>query len=222
MKSLKRIFYVGGVLLATALAFSACSKKEKVTPKEKNELGEWKLSTIVLTQPSSATPALTIDVNNASATTQSLTAFVTAEFPTLAPTITPMLAGVAVFLPTVANVEFDFEDKGVLKIENLPNKTPDVHGTWTMKDNTVTTNVASFPTDKLGSYGIFLGLLAGKDVNFTKDGDRMVHKKKGSELLESIGTLVGSTGGEAMKGALAALKAKYADSEVVLTLVKKN
>ena len=133
-----------------------------------------------------------------------------------------MLAGVAVFLPTVANVEFDFEDKGVLKIENLPNKTPDVHGTWTMKDNTVTTNVASFPTDKLGSYGIFLGLLAGKDVNFTKDGDRMVHKKKGSELLESIGTLVGSTGGEAMKGALAALKAKYADSEVVLTLVKKN
>ena len=49
MKSLKRIFYVGGVLLATALAFSACSKKEKVTPKEKNELGEWKLSTIVLT-----------------------------------------------------------------------------------------------------------------------------------------------------------------------------
>lgn len=221
MKSLKRIFYVSGMLLATVVALTAC-KKEKVTSKEKNELGEWKISTITLTQPNSDASAVTIDVNNATATTESLTAFVTTEFPTLAPTITPMLAGVAVFLPTVANVEFDFEDKGVLKIENLPNKTPDVHGTWTMKDNTVTTNVASFPTDKLGSYGIFLGLLAGKDVNFTKDGDRMVHKKKGSELLESIGTLVGSTGGEAMKGALAALKAKYADSEVVLTLVKKN
>lgn len=221
MKSLKRIFYVGGVLLATALAFSACSKKEKVT-KSENELGEWKLSTIVLTQPSSATPALTIDVNNASATTQSLTAFVTAEFPTLAPMITPMLAGVAAFLPTVANVEFDFEDKGVLKIENLPNKTPDIRGTWSINGSTVTTNVASFPTESLGTYGIFLGFLAGKDVNFTKDGNTMVHKKGGSELLESIGTLGGSMGGEAMKGALAALKAKYANSEVVLTLVKKN
>ncbi len=221
MKSLKRIFYVGGVLLATALAFSACSKKEKVT-KSENELGEWKLSTIVLTQPSSATPALTIDVNNASATTQSLTAFVTAEFPTLAPMITPMLAGVAAFLPTVANVEFDFEDKGVLKIENLPNKTPDIRGTWSINGSTVTTNVASFPTESLGTYGIFLGFLAGKDVNFTKDGNTMVHKKGGSELLESIATLGGSMGGEAMKGALAALKAKYANSEVVLTLVKKN
>ena len=221
MKSLKRIFYVGGVLLATALAFSACSKKEKVT-KSENELGEWKLSTIVLTQPSSATPALTIDVNNASATTQSLTAFVTAEFPTLAPMITPMLAGVAAFLPTVANVEFDFEDKGVLKIENLPNKTPDIRGTWSINGSTVTTNVASFPTESLGTYGIFLGFLAGKDVNFTKDGNTMVHKKGGSELLESIGSLGGSMGGEAMKGALAALKAKYANSEVVLTLVKKN
>ena len=221
MKSLKRIFYVSGMLLATVVALTAC-KKEKVTPKEKNELGEWKLSTIVLTQPSSATPALTIDVNNASATTQSLTAFVTTEFPTLAPTITPMLAGVAVFLPTVANVEFDFEDKGVLKIENLPNKTPDVHGTWTMKDNTVTTNVASFPTDKLGHYGVFLGLLAGKDVNFTKDGNTMVHKKNGSELLDLFGTIGGGMGGDAMKSALAALKTKYAGSNVVLTLVKKG
>ena len=221
MRSLKRIFYVSGMFLATVVALTAC-KKEKVTPKEKNELGEWKLSTIVLTQPSSATPALTIDVNNASATTQSLTAFVTAEFPTLAPMITPMLAGVAAFLPTVANVEFDFEDKGVLKIENLPNKTPDIRGTWSINGSTVTTNVASFPTESLGTYGIFLGFLAGKDVNFTKDGNTMVHKKGGSELLESIGTLGGSMGGEAMKGALAALKAKYANSEVVLTLVKKN
>lgn len=221
MKSLKRIFYVSGMLLATVVALTAC-KKEKVTSKEKNELGEWKISTITLTQPNSDASAVTIDVNNATATTESLTAFVTTEFPTLAPTITPMLAGVAVFLPTVANVEFDFEDKGVLKIENLPNKTPDVHGTWTMKDNTVTTNVASFPTDKLGSYGIFLGLLAGKDVNFTKDGNTMVHKKNGSELLDLFGTIGGGIGGDAMKSALAALKTKYAGSNVVLTLVKKG
>ena len=136
--------------------------------------------------------------------------------------IKPMLSGVALLLPSVANVEFDFEDKGVLKIENLPNKTPDVHGTWTMKDNTVTTNVASFPTDKLGNYGVFLGLLAGKDVNFTKNGNTMVHKKNGSELLDLFGTIGGGKGGDAMKSALAALKTKYDGSNVVLTLVKKG
>lgn len=217
MKSLKRIFYVGGVLLATVVALTACKKE-----KEKNELGEWKISTITLTQPDSDTPAVTIDVNNATATTQSLTAFVNTEFPTLAEVIKPLLSGVALLLPSVANVEFDFEDKGVLKIENLPNKTPDVHGTWTMKDNTVTTNVASFPTDKLENYGVFLGLLAGKDVNFTKNGNTMVHKKNGSELLDLFGTIGGDMGGDAMKSALAALKTKYAGSNVVLTLVKKG
>ena len=218
MKSLKRIFYVSGMLLATVVALTAC-KKEKVTPKEKSE---WKISTITLTQPNSDASAVTIDVNNATATTESLTAFVNTEFPALAKVIKPMLSGVALLLPSVANVEFDFEDKGVLKIENLPNKTPDVHGTWTMKDNTVTTNVASFPTDKLGHYGVFLGLLAGKDVNFTKDGNTMVHKKNGSELLDLFGTIGGGMGGDAMKSALAALKTKYAGSNVVLTLVKKG
>ena len=221
MKSLKRIFYVSGMLLATVVALTAC-KKEKVTPKEKNELGEWKISTITLTQPNSDASAVTIDVNNATATTESLTAFVNAEFPTLAAMITPMLSGVALLLPSVANVEFDFEERGVLKIENLPNKTPDVYGKWSQNGNTVTTNVTSFPTDKLGHYGVFLGLLAGKDVNFTKDGNTMVHKKNGSELLDLFGTIGGGMGGDAMKSALAALKTKYAGSNVVLTLVKKG
>lgn len=223
MKVLKRVLYLGAICLAAVTAFTACNKDKVAKNTEGGDgLGDWKIASITLTQPGVADPVLAINIEDAKATKTSLENFVDAEFPAMATLIKPMLAGIGLILPAVGEVEFDFEDKGVLNIENLPNKTPDVKGTWSKDGNTVTTNVPSFPTDKLGNYGVFMGLLAGKDVKFTKEGNKMVNKRSGSNLLDLFGSMGGKMGGEAMATALAGLKTKYANAEVTLTLVKKN
>jgi lipoprotein len=226
MKSFKRILYVGGILLASALALSACDKKKDKPTPAGSKFGTWKLATLTVTRPASTSPDLTINVDDATASTASITAFVTKEFPDIAEQVKGMVGLLTTQLPSIAKVTLDFEDDGTLKVGNLPNNAPDATGTWKQANDKVTINITSLPTDKLGANAaMLLGLLAGKDVEFTKNGNSLVHTRGASDLLTKLEASVDKLP-DAMKpvikGMLVALKAKYNTANITITLTKKE
>jgi len=226
MKSFKRILYVGGILLASALTLLACDKKKDNPAPAGSKFGTWKLATLTVTRPASTSPDLTINVDDATATTASITAFIDKEFPASADVMKTMLGGFTAQLPSMAKITLDFEDNGTLKIGNLPNNAPEATGTWRQESEKITINIASLPTDKLGANAaMLLGLLAGKDVEFTKNGNSLVHTRGASDLLTKLEASVDKLP-DAMKpvikGMLVALKAKYNTANITITLTKKE
>ena len=180
MKTLKRVAFVAGALLALSfsLTLAGCGK-DKTEKKTENKFGDYKPVSVSLT---GATPGFTITYGADDANKTSMSTFLKAlltEPIYTAAGIEEKLVGLTRFNLSKSTFSFNNDGKFEAKVGSVTAK-----GNYEVKDKTVTVKITEMP--ELKEMTAVYNLVLAKEMTMTIDGDKLSYDLSPAQALDGL------------------------------------